>query len=313
MNTETYVHTPVFLDEVLHGLEIQPDGLYVDCTFGRGGHSRAILERLGDNGRLVVFDKDPDAIRNARELSALDPRVHVVHAPFSALASNITALGKAGQINGILFDLGVSSPQLDDSKRGFSFSRDGILDMRMDPGTGTSAADWINTAELFEIANVLKVYGEEKFSKRIASAIVIARSEKPVETTAELAGIISAAVPSRELKKHPATRTFQAIRIYINNELEELGVGLLQAFEMLAINGRLLVISFHSLEDRIVKRFMRERAISDPYPREVPVTADMIKPRMRLAGKALRPSSAEVSSNPRARSAVLRSAVKLTV
>jgi len=312
MNTDTYVHTPVLLDEVLHGLEIQQDGFYVDCTFGRGGHSRAILERLGDNGRLVVFDKDPDAIRHARELSALDPRVHVVHAPFSALASNITALGKAGQINGILFDLGVSSPQLDDSERGFSFSRDGNLDMRMDPGTGTSAADWINTAELFEIANVLKVYGEEKFSKRIASAIVIARSEKPVETTAELAGIIAAAVPSRELKKHPATRTFQAIRIYINNELEELGIGLLQAFEMLAINGRLLVISFHSLEDRMVKRFMRERAISDPYPREVPVTADMIKPRMRLAGKALRPSPAEVSSNPRARSAVLRTAVKLT-
>jgi 16S rRNA (cytosine1402-N4)-methyltransferase len=312
MNTDAYVHTPVLLEEVLSGLNIRPDGIYVDCTFGRGGHSRKILESLGENGRLIVFDKDPDAISKAAELSTQDPRVHVIHAPFSALGHNISAMGKVGQVNGILFDLGVSSPQLDDSERGFSFSRDGNLDMRMDPGTGMSAADWINTAELVDIAHVLKVYGEEKFSRRIATAIVISRAQKPIKTTAELAGIISGAVPARELKKHPATRAFQAIRIYINNELEELASGLEQAFEILALNGRLLVISFHSLEDRIVKRFMRDRSLSDPYPKEVPVTADMIKPRMRISGKALRPSAAEVSSNPRARSAVLRIAEKLT-
>lgn len=312
MKNEVYDHKPVLLDEVLHGLDVQPDGVYVDCTFGRGGHSRAILDRLGKAGCLLVFDKDPDAIKSAEQISSSDSRLQYFHAPFSNLADNIRAVDKAGQIDGVLFDLGVSSPQLDDSERGFSFSRDGYLDMRMDPGTGMSAADWINKAGQDEIAHVLKVYGEEKFFRRISSAIVIARSQNPIMTTSELANIISSAVPTRELKKHPATRAFQAIRIYINDELEEITSGLSQAFDMLCINGRLLVISFHSLEDRIVKRFMREYSQSDPYPKNIPVTADMIRPRLKILGKAIRPGVDEISANPRSRSAVLRIAMKLT-
>lgn len=312
MNSDEYVHKPVLLDEVLSGLDIRPDGIYVDCTFGRGGHSRAILERLGKDGRLYVFDRDPDAVQFARELALAEPRMQVYHAPFSSLAANVREAGMIGRVDGVLFDLGVSSPQLDDCERGFSFTRDGALDMRMDPGTGNSAADWINTASQDEIGHVLRTYGEEKFYRRIASAIVAARSENYIATTAQLAGIISTAVPSRELKKHPATRAFQAIRIYINNELEEIAQGLIQAFEILKVNGRLLAISFHSLEDRIVKRFMREHSLSDPYPKQVPVTADMIRPRMRIIGKATRPGAVEVAGNPRSRSAVLRIAEKLT-
>ena len=313
MSSDEFVHIPVLLNEVLQGIDVQPDGIYVDCTFGRGGHSRAILDRLGPAGQLLVFDKDPDAIKVAQQLSSVDSRIQYFHAAFSSLEVHINAIGKAGEIDGILFDLGVSSPQLDDSERGFSFSRDGYLDMRMDPGSGVSATDWINSASLKDISYVLKVYGEEKFFHRIASAIVYARTEKPFSTTAELANLISSVVPGRELKKHPATRTFQAIRIYLNNELEEISSGLTQAFDMLKVNGRLLVISFHSLEDRIVKRFMREYSLSDPYPKEVPITADMIKPRLKLLGKAVRPGIMEVTANPRSRSAVLRSAVKLTV
>ncbi len=313
MNIDDYVHTPVLLDEVLQGLDLQPDGVYVDCTFGRGGHSRAILDRLGNAGKLLVFDKDPDAIKTAQQLSSDDSRVQYFHASFSSLGRHIETVGRTGSVDGILFDLGVSSPQLDDSERGFSFSRDGYLDMRMDTGSGISAADWINSASQKDISYVLKVYGEEKFFHRISSAIVIARSQKPVSTTLELANIISSVVPGREMKKHPATRSFQAIRIYINNELEEISAGLAQAFDILRVKGRLLVISFHSLEDRIVKRFMREYSLSDPYPKEIPVTADMIKPRLKILGKAVRPGLAEISANPRSRSAVLRTAVKLTV
>jgi len=312
MSNDDYVHTPVLLDEVLHGLDVRADGVYVDCTFGRGGHSRAILDRLGNTGRLLVLDKDPDAIKCASQLASTDSRLQYFHVPFSSLADTIRTTGKPGSVDGILFDLGVSSPQLDDSGRGFSFSRDGHLDMRMDPGSGTSAADWINSASQEQIATVLRVYGEEKFYRRISSAIVIARSQQYISTTTELANIISSAVPTRELKRHPATRAFQAIRIYINNELEEITAGLSQAFEMLRINGRLLVISFHSLEDRIVKRFMREYSQSDPYPKDIPVTADMIRPRMKILGKAIRPGPVEVAANPRSRSAVLRMAEKLT-
>jgi 16S rRNA (cytosine1402-N4)-methyltransferase len=312
MINEDYVHTPVLLNEVLHGLDVRADGVYVDCTFGRGGHSRAILDRLGNTGSLLVLDKDPDAIKVASQLASTDSRLQYFHAPFSSLAETIRTTGRAGAVDGILFDLGVSSPQLDDSGRGFSFSRDGYLDMRMDPGSGTSAADWINSASQEQIANVLRVYGEEKFYRRISSAIVIARSQQYISTTSDLANIISSAVPSRELKRHPATRAFQAIRIYINSELEEITAGLSQAFEMLRINGRLLAISFHSLEDRIVKRFMREYSHSDPYPKDIPVTADMIRPRMKILGKAIRPGYGEVAVNPRSRSAVLRMAEKLT-
>lgn len=312
MDSDEYGHKPVLLAEVLAGLHIRPDGVYVDCTFGRGGHSRAILDQLGKNGSLWVFDRDPDAIRTAQKLALHDPRLRFFHAPFSSLANTIGTIGMTGRIDGILFDLGVSSPQLDDSERGFSFNRDGALDMRMDPGAGISAAEWINTASSDEIANVLKIYGEEKFFRRITAAIVTAREENRIATTSQLAAIISAAVPAREKKKHPATRAFQAIRIYINNELDEIAQGLEQAFEILKLNGRLLVISFHSLEDRIVKRFMREHSLGDPYPKEIPVTVDMIKRRMKIVGKAIMPGDAEVLTNPRSRSAVLRIAEKLT-
>ncbi len=312
MKSDDYDHIPVLLDEVLRGLDVRQDGTYIDCTFGRGGHSQALLEQLGPNGKLLVFDKDPEAIKTAQKLSAADSRVQYFHASFSRLAEKVRTTGLDGSVDAILFDLGVSSPQLDDNRRGFSFSRDGSLDMRMDPATGISAADWINHAPLEEISHVLKVYGEEKFFYRIATAIVAARSEKFINTTLELADLIAVVVPGKEIKKHPATRTFQAIRIHINNELEEITQGLVQAFDLLRIHGRLLAISFHSLEDRIVKRFMREYTLSDPYPKEVPVTADMIRPRMKLLGKAVKPGMKEIAVNPRSRSAVLRMAEKLT-
>jgi 16S rRNA (cytosine1402-N4)-methyltransferase len=311
MSTDDYLHTPVLLDEVLQGLRIRADGIYVDCTYGRGGHSRAILERLGRDGRLYVFDKDPAAVLDARSLASGEPRLQVFHQSFTGLYNGLASAGKAGAVDGILFDLGVSSPQLDDPDRGFGFSRDGYLDMRMDPASGVSAADWINHASGDEIARVLKVYGEEKHARRIAKAIVKARLDKPVATTGELADLIVATVPGRERKKHPATRSFQAIRIFINHELEELAEGLAQAFDLLGVNGRLLVISFHSLEDRIVKRYMRTLASNDPYPKDIPVTADSLKPKLKIIGKAIRPGSSEISVNPRSRSAVLRIAEKL--
>lgn len=311
MDSDEYGHKPVLLAEVLDGMQIRPDGQYIDCTFGRGGHSRAILERLGREGILCVLDRDPEAIRAARELAAVDRRVRCYHTPFSSLADIAGSEGMTGRVDGILFDLGVSSPQLDDSSRGFSFSHDGALDMRMDPGTGQSAAQWINTAGGDEIGRVLREYGEEKFYRRIAVAILAAREQALIETTSQLAAIIADAVPTRELKKHPATRAFQAIRIHINNELGEITDGLAQAFDVLKIHGRLLVISFHSLEDRIVKRFMRGLSQGDPYPKEVPVTHDMVVHRMRTVGKAIMPSDREIAENPRARSAVLRIAEKL--
>jgi len=313
MNTDDYAHIPVLVKEVLHGLDIRPDGIYIDCTYGRGGHSRQILEQLGGGGKLYVFDKDPDAISHARKLAATDSRLDCFHAGFSTLSASLTQRGDAGAIDGILFDLGVSSPQLDDAARGFSFSMDGDLDMRMNPDTGISAADWVNNAAQDEIARILKIYGEEKFARRISYAIVDARSRKQIESTAELAGLVASAIPVRERHKHPATRTFQAIRIFINNELEEISEGLKQAFAMLRINGRLLVISFHSLEDRIVKRFMREYSQCDPYPKDIPIPAESIKPKLKILGKAIRPSSEEVAVNPRSRSAVLRIAEKLAV
>jgi 16S rRNA (cytosine1402-N4)-methyltransferase len=313
MKIDGYVHTPVLLEEVLHGIEVRTDGIYVDCTFGRGGHSRAILERLGSTGKLFAFDKDPEAIRYARDMASSEPRLQFYHRSFAGLFDTLNQAGVAGRIDGILFDLGVSSPQLEDADRGFSFSRDGGLDMRMDPGSGTSAADWINHASQDEITHVLKVYGEEKFARRIARAIVETRTSRAFTRTGELAEVIVAAIPARERNKHPATRSFQAIRIFINHELEELTAGLDQAFKLLRVNGRLLVISFHSLEDRIVKRFMREHAKGDPYPQDIPVTAGQLRPRMRIVGKAIKPGPAELSVNPRSRSAVLRIGEKLAV
>lgn len=313
MNIDDYVHSPVLVEEVIHGLDLRPDGIYVDCTFGRGGHSRAILEHLGPDGTLFVFDQDPEAVNHARRLAGIDSRLQYFHASFTRLFTDIEEKGKAGQVDGILFDLGVSSPQIEDSNRGFSFTRDGNLDMRMNPESGSSAAEWINAASQDEISHVLKVFGEEKFARRVARAIVGARLEKPVTRTQELANIISAAIPVHERHKHPATRSFQAIRIYINNELEALTQALEQAFNVLRINGRLLVISFHSLEDRIVKRFMREYSQSDPYPKDIPVTADLIRPRLKILGKAVRPGYEEIAANPRARSATLRIGEKLSV
>lgn len=306
-----YGHTPVLLEEVLNGLKLRPDGIYVDCTFGRGGHSRAILGHLGNEGRLLVFDRDPEAAALAREMASRHLRMECIQAGFGRLEQELDQRGVCRQVDGILFDLGVSSPQLDDAGRGFSFAREGDLDMRMDPASGLSAADWINQAGERDIARVLFEYGEERHSRRIARAIVRARQEASVTSTTQLASIIAAANPSRERDKHPATRSFQGIRIFINNELEELRRGLSAAFDCLRVGGRLLVISFHSLEDRIVKRFMRDMARSDPYPRDLPIRADDLQPRLRIIGKPVTPDEAEVRVNPRARSARMRIGEKL--
>lgn len=308
-----YGHTPVLLEEVLNGLKLRPDGIYVDCTFGRGGHSRAILGRLGDEGRLLVFDRDPEAAALAREMASRDSRMECIQAGFGRLGKELEQRGVCGQVDGILFDLGVSSPQLDDAGRGFSFAREGDLDMRMDPTSGLSAADWINQAGERDIARVLFEYGEERHSRRIARAIVRARQEAPVTSTTQLASIIAAANPSRERDKHPATRSFQGIRIFINNELEELRQGLSAAFDCLRVGGRLLVISFHSLEDRIVKRFMRDMARSDPYPRDLPIRADALQPRLQIIGKLVTTGEVEAGNNPRARSARMRIGEKLAL
>jgi 16S rRNA (cytosine1402-N4)-methyltransferase len=294
----------------MKGLKVRPDGIYVDCTFGRGGHSQAILQVLGDNGRLFVFDKDVQAIACAKGLFADDHRVEVIHGSFVQLAEVLHQHTVAG-CDGVLLDLGVSSPQLDDSSYGFSFLRDGELDMRMDQHSGTSASEWINHAKQAEIAEVIRVYGEERFARRIATAIVRAREVCPITRTRQLAEIIAKAVPTRERNKDPATRTFQAIRIQINNELVEIANVLAQISDVLNPGGRLVVISFHSLEDRIVKRFLRAEASGDNFPREIPVTANELHPRFRIIGKAIKPSVVEINRNPRARSAVLRVGEKI--
>ncbi len=301
-----YSHISVLLDEALEGLAVRPDGLYVDGTFGRGGHSRAILARLSREGRLIGFDKDPEAIRAGTELAAEDGRFVVVKRSFAELAEELRARSLEGQVDGILLDLGVSSPQLDDPARGFSFLNDGPLDMRMDPDSGQSAADWVNSASESDIATVLKEYGEERFSRRMARAIVERRTHTPFTRTADLAEVIKQANPAWEKHKHPATRAFQGIRIFINRELADLEQGLKAAVEMLAPGGRLAVISFHSLEDRLVKQFMRREAKGEPLPRDLPVRDVDIPTRLKLQGKAIKPSAAEVAANPRARSAVLR-------
>ncbi len=292
-------------------LAVHPDGLYVDATFGRGGHTGAILERLGPEGRVFALDRDPAAIAHAREAFAGESRLSVVQAAFSRLAECTREWGVFGRIDGVLLDLGVSSPQLDDPDRGFSFLRDGPLDMRMDPTQGESAAHWLARASVDEIVRVLRQYGEERFARRIARAIDAARREAPIETTARLAEVVAAAVPSREPGRHPATRTFQALRIQVNGELQELAAALPQALEVLAPRGRLVVISFHSLEDRLVKRFLQQEARGDRFPPDLAVPASALSPTVRLLGKAVRPSTREVAENPRARSAVLRGAERL--
>ena len=304
-------HEPVLLEETVTALALRPDGVYFDCTFGRGGHSRAILTRLGAAGRLVGLDRDPQAAAVGEALAGQDSRFTMVRAGFSRVESVARARGLAGGIDGLLLDLGVSSPQLDDPSRGFSFSADGPLDMRMDPEAGESAAQWLAHASESEIASVLRELGEERFAVRIARAIHKARLEGPILTTRALAALCEAAVPTREPGKHPATRTFQAIRIYLNRELDELAACLAQACDLLAAGGRLAIISFHSLEDRIVKRFIRDQARGDQVPRGVPVSADRARRRLRAIGKVIHASPAEVAANPRARSAVLRVAERL--
>lgn len=297
-------HSPVLLKEVLTALQIQADGIYVDCTFGRGGHSRAILSQLNGKGRLLALDQDPEAVQVGQTL--VDERFQIVHSSFTELSKQVIANEWQGKVNGILFDLGVSSPQLDDAKRGFSFLREGPLDMRMNPEQGEQLVTWLAKAKVEDIAYILKEYGEERFAKRIAQAIVSARQHTTLQTTTQLAKIIAEAHPAWETHKHPATRSFQAFRIFINRELEQLQQTLPQTVEILRPKGRLVVISFHSLEDRIVKRFMKREARGDNFPANVPVTVDKIQPRLRIVGKAQFATVEEVSGNPRARSAVLR-------
>ncbi|KFF67638.1 16S rRNA methyltransferase [Pectobacterium brasiliense] len=310
---ENYKHTTVLLDEAVNGLNIRSGGIYIDGTFGRGGHSRLILSQLGPEGRLLAIDRDPQAIEAAKVID--DPRFSIIHGPFSAMAEYVAELGLTGQIDGVLLDLGVSSPQLDDPERGFSFMRDGPLDMRMDPTRGLSAAEWLMKAEADDIVWVLKTFGEERFAKRIARAIVERNRLDPMTRTKELAELIAAASPIREKHKHPATRSFQAIRIYINSELEEIERALEGALSVLAPQGRLSVISFHSLEDRIVKRFIRHQSRGPQVPAGLPLTEEQLRSQggqtLKAVGKKLMPSEAEVAENPRARSSVLRFAERL--
>lgn len=304
--TEEYAHQPVLLAEALTGLSIKPDGVYVDGTFGRGGHAGAILAVLGPEGRLLAMDRDPEAIRSAEQQFGDDPRFEIEQGAFTMLSSMIAQRQLQGRVNGLLLDLGVSSPQLDDASRGFSFSEDGPLDMRMDPSSGISAAKWLETASESEISRVLKTCGEERFSRRIARSIVETRHEAPLQTTRQLAELVAAAIPVREKNKHPATRSFQAIRIFINSELDEITAVLDQVIDVLAPQGRLAVISFHSLEDRIVKRFIRDEYRGEQAPLEFPLAGMDYVPRLKPVGKAIRASEAELNDNPRARSAVLR-------
>ena len=300
-------HVPVLLEETLAALNVREGQTYVDGTFGRGGHSKAILARLGVRGRLLALDQDPAAISHC---AIEDPRLELIHARFSTMKEALAARG-IREVAGILLDIGTSSPQLDDPARGFSFMRDGPLDMRMDTSRGDTAADFVNSADESALREVISEYGEERFAKQVAAAIVAARRVEPFRTTRQLAEVVGRAVRTREPGQHPATRTFQALRIHVNRELEELEMTLPQAADLLASRGRLAVVSFHSLEDRIVKHFIRDRSTADKLPRGVPVRAkDLPPPQLRAVGKAIRPSEAEVRRNPRARSAVLRVAEK---
>lgn len=304
-------HRPVLLAEALAALAIRPDGFYVDATFGRGGHAAAILERLGSAGSLLALDRDPAAGEWARSEFGQDARFRFVQTRFSQLADMIEERGLLGRVNGVLLDLGVSSPQLDDPARGFSFIRDGALDMRMDPTGGIGAAEWISRAGEAELERALAEFGEERFHRRIARAIALARQRAPITTTARLAAIVAAAVPTREPGKHPATRTFQAIRIAVNDELRELRAVLPQVVRTLAPGGRMAVISFHSLEDRVVKRFMHEQARGMELPLDLPVAGAPKGMTLRAVGRAIRPDATEIAINPRARSALLRVAERL--
>jgi 16S rRNA (cytosine1402-N4)-methyltransferase len=312
-------HTPVLVEEALVALgfdvarsdEPQADGLYVDATFGRGGHAARILARLGSEGRLLAIDRDPQAVTEARRQYAADQRVVVVHAAFGALEALVATHGGGRDCRGILFDLGVSSPQLDQAARGFSFQQDGPLDMRMDTTRGPTAAQWLAQAQHDEIRDVIARLGEERFARRVADAIVRARAQEPITTTGRLAAIVAASVRTREPGRNPATRSFQALRMQVNDELGELGRGLAGAVNVLAPGGRLAVISFHSLEDRLVKNLLRRESSPDPALARLPMLPPGYAPRLRLVGRKTRAGMAETQANPRARSATLRVAAKL--
>ena len=304
-------HLPVLLNETIAALAIKEDGFYIDGTFGRGGHTRQILANLSDTGRVLGLDKDPAAISTGQQLAQQDPRFSIEQCSFADMTAVVNDHLWQGRVDGILLDIGVSSPQIDEAERGFSFQKDGPLDMRMNPNSGISAAQWLATAKVEDITFVIKTLGEERFGKRIANAIVETREHSPVVSTKQLATLVDKAMPFREKNKHPATRTFQAIRIYINNELEDLKTGLQQSLDVLAVGGRLAVITFHSLEDRIVKRYFRDEASGDDLPSDFPITADQLNPRIKLVGKAIKASQQEIVLNPRSRSAVLRVVEKL--
>lgn len=310
MSEQALQHTTVLLNETVDGCLNNLQGVYVDGTFGRGGHSRLLLSRLANDARLIGIDKDPRAILAGQQLAQEDARFQIVQASFADIKPALAAIG-VQQVDGILLDLGVSSPQLDDAERGFSFMQDGPLDMRMNPEQGLSASEWVMTMPEVEIARVLKDYGEERFAKRMARALVEARQQEPITRTLQLANILKEANPAWEKHKHPATRGFQAIRIAVNNELDDLERVLADSVDLLVSGGRLAVISFHSLEDRIVKRFIRDQERGKEFPAFVPVTEEMLDRKFKRVGKAIMPSEQEVAVNPRARSAVLRIAERL--
>ena len=305
------MHQTVLLQEAVKALVTHPGGFYVDGTFGRGGHSRYLLECLDERGHVLAVDKVQTAQMAAQQLIEGEPRFEFFHGSFAQLPHQLRGMG-IDAVDGILLDLGVSSPQLDDGERGFSFMQDGPLDMRMDTSCGETAAQWLSHAQLQDITAVLKEYGEERFARRIASAIIAARETSPIETTGQLVRVVSEANPRWEKHKHPATRSFQAIRIKVNHEIEDLQALLSAALDMLRVGGRLVVISFHSLEDRLVKRYMRNMARGDALPRGVPVTDGALNRRMRLIGKAIKASEQEVAGNVRARSAIMRVAEKIS-
>lgn len=305
------IHQPVLLEESLAGLAIKPDGVYIDGTFGRGGHSRAILDKLSSKGRLFAIDKDPEAVTYANEYFSKDLRFKLFHGSFADIADFAREAGVYGEIDGILLDLGVSSPQFDDSERGFSFMKEGPLDMRMNTEQKLSAANFVNTADVDDMIKIFREYGEERYARRIASAIVEERMKAPIVSTQVFAEIVKKANPRWEKHKHPATRVFQAVRIHVNNELEELKSFLAQSVDVLAVGGRLVIISFHSLEDRIVKQFMRIKEQGVPLPRGLPVRSMSEDKCFRRLGKAIKPSDVEIQHNIRSRSAILRVGEKL--
>lgn len=311
--TSSEIHIPVLKREALDALNIRSGGVYVDATLGRAGHAQAIVEEMGPDGRLFAFDRDPRAIELGREIFANDQRVQLLHGEFNRMEEMLREFAATERVDGVLMDLGVSSPQLDQAERGFSFMRDGELDMRMDPTKGDTAAQWLARVEERDLMMVLFDLGEEKFARRIARAIVLEREETAIESTLQLAGIVAASIPKKDKHKHPATRTFQAIRLHINQELFQVSDALPQAVQLLSEGGRLAVISFHSLEDRIVKRFIRELSTPNLPPKNIPVTEDAYLTPLKAVGKAIKPSKSEVAENPRSRSSVLRIAQRTDV